>query len=84
MTPEEITAVLDRAADAARRVQKAQEIVKRFAQDVIHFSSLPIAVLPYQVPTLREQLKALEGAVDALEATISNVQGDIDAAREAL
>jgi len=40
-------------------------------------------VLPYQVGTLREALVALGGAVDALEATIRNVQPDIDAAKEA-
>ena len=84
MTPDEFSAIIDRYQDAKGRVEKAQKIVARFAHDVIHFSALPLAVLPYQVGTLREALVALGGAVDALEATIRNVQPDIDATKESL
>jgi len=83
VTPDEFSTIIDRYQDAKERVEKAQKVVARFAHDVIHFSALPLAVLPYQVGTLREALVALGGAVDALEATIRNVQPDIDAAKEA-
>ena len=84
MTPDEFSTIIDRYQDAKERVEKAQKVVARFAHDVIHFSALPLAVLPYQVGTLREALVALGGAVDALEATIRNVQPDIDATKESL
>jgi len=76
--------VLDRYQAAVERIQKAQKIVARFAREVIEFSSLPVAVIQYQVPGLRQQILALSSAVDCLEATIRNVQPDIDATKESL
>jgi hypothetical protein len=43
-----------------------------------------VAVIQYQVPGLRQQILALSSAVDCLEATIRNVQPDIDATKESL